>query len=102
MARNYLLILVIFSFIGASVQNTSGNTIEDESNPIADAISSILKEQNGENIGAMVSNFIQEQGANFLGDAMAGLAKQSGEQVLDGLGSLLSGETESDNGGKGI
>lgn len=100
MASNYLILLVTLSFIGASLQNTSDNTV-DESSPIADAISSVLKEQNGEVLGAMVQNFLQEQGGNILGNVLANLGKQNAGQLLQGLGSVLANQDSNEKEEKG-
>lgn len=96
MARNYLIVLVTLSLIGASIQNTSDNTVDDESNPIADALSSLLKEQNGQVIGSVVQNILQEQGGNLLGQALSNLGKQNAGQILQGIGSMLGNQGDDD------
>ncbi|KAJ8960056.1 hypothetical protein NQ318_009497 [Aromia moschata] len=104
MANIRLLLLVILSLVGASLQDVDDNEIEDEEiNPFAEAASSILKEQNVQNIGAMVNNFMQGDGAAKLGDmlskyggrerraTLAGalVSHDSAGDLLDGMGTLL-------------
>lgn len=101
MASNYLIFLVTLVLIGTSSQSTSDNTVDDDSNPIADAISEVLKKQNTENIGALVQNFLQEQGGNIIGDALSNLGKQNAGALLQGLGSMLANQGNNEKDGKG-
>lgn len=101
MASNYLIFLVTICLIEGSIENTIDNKVEDDSSPITEAISSILKEQSAENIGAMVQSFLQEQGGNIIGDALANLGKQNAGQLLQGLGSVLANQGGDGNKEKG-
>lgn len=93
MANTRFIILVTLCLIGVSVQDTSDNTVNSEdSSPIAEAISSILTEQNGENIGAVFQNLLQAQGGKIISDALANLGKQNAGQLLQGLGSILASQ----------
>lgn len=100
MDSKYLIILVTFCCIGVSIQDKAEATVEDDSNPISEAISSILKEQNGQNIGALVQNFLQDQGGNILGNVLANVGKQHAGKLLQGLGSVLANQGSSEKNGK--
>ncbi|CAG9821980.1 unnamed protein product [Phaedon cochleariae] len=89
MASNYLLLLVIICCISKSFQNTKDNTIEDSS-PYEEVASDIRKEQNGQNFGALFTNFMETEGANIMGDALSNFGKENAGQLLQGLGSLLA------------
>ncbi|CAG9821983.1 unnamed protein product [Phaedon cochleariae] len=89
MASNYLLLLVIICCISKSFQNTKDNTIDDSS-PYEEVASDIRKEQNGQNFGALFTNFMETEGANIMGDALSNFGKENAGQLLQGLGSLLA------------
>ncbi|KAJ8968181.1 hypothetical protein NQ314_002440 [Rhamnusium bicolor] len=105
MANTCLLLLVILSIVNTSLQDTNDNEVDVEDiNPLAEAASAILKEQNAENIGAMVNNFMQSGGAAQLGGMLSKFGSENAGQLLQGLGSLMSSskkeQDEDDTGGK--
>ncbi|KAJ8982723.1 hypothetical protein NQ317_019514 [Molorchus minor] len=93
MASNRLFLLVILSIVGNSLQDTSNNEIEEEEiNPFAEAASAILKEQNAQNIGAMVNSFMQSGGAAQLGNVLSKFGGENAGQLLQGLASLVGSD----------
>ncbi|RZB73453.1 uncharacterized protein BDFB_004767 [Asbolus verrucosus] len=83
------LILVILVIVNPSFEGTTDNRIEDV-DPLDEAKAAIWKEQNAQNIGGMLNNLMQSDGAKQLGDMLVNAAGgESGKQILQGLGSIL-------------
>lgn len=71
MLRKYLLILVTLAIVQRSYQSLDDNEVDGEdTNPWAEAASAVLKEQNVQNIGSMVSSFLENGGAKHIGDLL--------------------------------
>lgn len=81
-------LLVILVITSPSLQDISDNKIEDPS-PIAEAKAEILKEQNMQNIGGMINNFMQSDGAKTLGDLLSNAGGENAGDILQGLGSVF-------------
>lgn len=98
MANEIISILVIITCFWATkttssdVKTTSGNSIDEEINPFAEAAAAILQEQNAQNIGGILNNIVQSGGAKQIGDMLMNAAtNENTGQILQGLGSMLGG-----------
>lgn len=103
MAKYYFLFLVILMIFHPSLQDTNDNNVDTEDiNPFAEAASAILKEQTAQNIGSMVTSFMQNGGAAKIGDAIAKLGSENAGQLLQGLGSLIGSNNKEEEGNQSV
>ncbi|EFA10266.1 hypothetical protein TcasGA2_TC012466 [Tribolium castaneum] len=85
---NFLLVILVIT--SPSLQDLANNQIDDDVNPFAEAKAEILKEQNLQNIGGMINNLMQSDGAKQLGDILTNAASgENAGEILQGLGSVL-------------
>ncbi|CAG9841053.1 unnamed protein product [Diabrotica balteata] len=98
MASNTLILLVIVSLFSQSLQDVHNNEIDvDEPNLYKEAASDIKREQNQVNIGGLMKNIMDNGGNDLLGTIMSEIGKEGGGDILEGLGSMLTGDKQ---GGK--
>ncbi|XP_072398895.1 uncharacterized protein [Diabrotica undecimpunctata] len=98
MASNTLILLVIVSLFSQSLQDVHNNEIDvDEPNLYKEAASDIKREQNQVNIGGLMKNIMDNGGSDLLGTIMSEIGKEGGGEILEGLGSMLTGDKQ---GGK--
>lgn len=93
MVRVHFFLLVIAAFAKVTLQDVSDNEV-DEKNPFVDAAADFLQNQdNLQNLGSLVGNFIQSGGGKQIGDLLMGAATNNGAataQILQGLGAMMN------------
>lgn len=93
MARINIIFLVIAALAKTTLQNTADNEVDD-SNPFIDAAAGFLQDQdNLQNLGSLMSNFIQAGGGKHIGNMLVGAAQNNGgatAQILQGLSSIMT------------
>lgn len=99
MARHCFLLLVTLLIFHPSLQDTNDNNVDTEDvNPFVEAASDILKEQTAQNIGSLVTSFMQNGGAAQIGDALSKLGSENAGQLLQGLSSLIGSNNKEGDG----
>lgn len=105
------LLLLLTLSLGEINSNTiddtdyrSGNKLDDDPNPFAEAAQAFLQNGKAADIGGMIGNFMQSDEGKQLGGMLMGAALNNGgaAQLLSGLGSMLSNGDDQKASGSGF